>query len=213
MLVLLDVDSTLIENEVIELLAEAAGPEALAHVAEVTERAMRGELDFAESLAERLRSLKGLPESTIAAAADEVRVTDGVAELIEAVHAQGGTIAAVSGGFHEILDGLGERLGLDRWSANRLEIHEGTLTGRSRGPIIDSVAKAEYLEALALELGLPRHRTIAIGDGANDIAMMRAAGLSVSFCGKPAARAAANICVDVPSMRELLPILRLVAHS
>ncbi|WP_026374413.1 phosphoserine phosphatase SerB [Agrococcus lahaulensis] len=207
LLVVTDVDSTLIRDEVIELLARAVGPDAERHVAAVTERAMRGELDFAASLAERLLMLEGLPVSVLDAAREQVTVTDGVPELIAEVHARGGRIAAVSGGFHEVLDPLAAELGIDHARANRLEVADGRLTGRSIGPVIDGAAKRDTLESLRLNLGVPRERVMAVGDGANDVLMMEAAGISVAFCAKPLVREVATNAIDVPDFRELIPIL------
>lgn len=207
LLVVTDVDSTLIRDEVIELLARAVGPDAERHVAAVTERAMRGELDFAASLAERLLMLEGLPVSVLDAAREQVTVTDGVPQLIAEVHARGGRIAAVSGGFHEVLDPLAAELGIDHARANRLEVADGRLTGRSIGPVIDGAAKRDTLESLRLNLGVPRERVMAVGDGANDVLMMEAAGISVAFCAKPLVREAATNAIDVPDFRELIPIL------
>jgi len=207
LLVVTDVDSTLIRDEVIEVLARAVGPDAERHVAEVTERAMRGELDFAASLAARLLILEGLPVSVIDEARAQITVTDGVPELISEVHERGGVIAAVSGGFHEVLDPLAASLGIDHARANRLEVAEGRLTGRSSGPVIDGAAKRDTLEALRLNLGVPREHVMAIGDGANDLLMMGAAGISVAFCAKQLVRERASHVVDVPDFREILPLL------
>ena len=142
-LVVLDVDSTLIEDEVIELLADEAGSGEA--VAEITFRAMNGELDFEHSLRERVATLKGLPISAIDAVRQKVTVTRGVPELIAGVHAAGGRVAVVSGGFHEVIDPLAEQLGLDAWRANRLETVDGVLTGGLIPPIIDAAAKASAL--------------------------------------------------------------------
>ena len=142
-LVVLDVDSTLIENEVIELLAAEAG--SLERVAAVTERAMRGELDFAESLRERVATLAGLPDSVFDTVRSQITVTQGAQKLIETVKFHGGHVGVVSGGFHELLDPLAESLGLDFWKANRLEIIDGRLTGNVLGDIVDAQSKADTL--------------------------------------------------------------------
>lgn len=206
--VVTDVDSTLIRDEVIELIADAVGPAARAHVEAVTERAMRGELDFAASLVERVRMLEGVPASVLGEVARSVRVTDGVEALVEAVHAEGGIVCAVSGGFHEVLDPLAERLGLDRALANRLEVVDGVLTGRTVGPIVDAAAKRDALHRWAAEHGVPGSATVAIGDGANDLLMLEDAGLGVAFCAKPIVRERIPVHVDVPDFREVLALLR-----
>ncbi|KQQ95289.1 phosphoserine phosphatase [Leifsonia sp. Leaf325] len=207
LLVVLDADSTLIQDEVIELLADAAGSREL--VAEVTERAMRGELDFAESLRERVATLAGLPESVFAEVGDRIRPTDGVHDLISGVHEAGGVVGVVSGGFHELLDPIGVSFGLDEWRANRLEVVDGRLTGGLVGPIIDGDAKAAALQEWASAHGVPLHRTIAIGDGANDLTMMGVAALSVAFNAKPLVRERASVAVDVPDLSQVLPLLGL----
>ena len=208
LLVVTDVDSTLIRDEVIELLARGVGPDAERHVAAVTERAMRGELDFAASLAERLRMLEGLPVSVLDDARAAVTVTPGVRELVDEVHARGGTIAAVSGGFHEVLDPLAADLGIDHARANRLEVADGRLTGRSRGPVIDGAAKRDTLESLRLNLGVTRERIVAVGDGANDLPMMGVAGLSIAYHPKPAVREQAMISIVSGGMDRALDVLR-----
>lgn len=208
-LVVLDVDSTLIENEVIELLAEAAG--SLDEVAAITHRAMSGEIDFAESLHERVATLAGLPVSCLAEIGERITITAGVPELVAGVHSLGGRIGVVSGGFHELVDPIGEALGLDHWQANRLEVADGTLTGRVTGPIVDAEAKAAALRAWAADSGTPLSRTIAVGDGANDLRMMDEAGLAVAFCAKPLVRAHADVCLDTRDLSQLLPLLGLRA--
>lgn len=204
-LVVLDVDSTLIEDEVIELLADAAGSREA--VAEVTFRAMNGELDFAESLRERVATLAGLPESVFAEVGARVTVTPGVPELIAGVHAAGGQVAVVSGGFHEIIDPLAERLGLDHWRANRLEVADGVLTGRVVPPVIDAAAKAEALQEWADTAGIPIAQTLAVGDGANDLPMMALAGLSVGFDAKAPVRDVADVLLDARDLSMLLPLM------
>jgi phosphoserine phosphatase len=206
-LVVLDVDSTLIEDEVIELLADAAGSREA--VAEITFRAMNGELDFAESLRERVATLAGLPESVFTEVGARVTVTRGVPEMIAAVHAAGGQVAVVSGGFHEIIDPLAERLGLDHWRANRLEVENGVLTGGLVPPIVDAAAKAEALQEWADAAGVPIAATLAVGDGANDLPMMALAGLSVGFDAKAPVRDVADVLLDTRDLAMLLPLMGL----
>jgi phosphoserine phosphatase len=206
-LVVLDVDSTLIENEVIELLAAAAG--SLDEVAEITFRAMNGELDFEESLRSRVATLSGLSESVFADVAPQIRVTHGVPEMVAGIHAAGGWATVVSGGFHEVLDPVAAHLGLDRWRANRLEIVDGVLTGGLVGPIIDARAKADALNEWAAELGVPLRQTVAVGDGANDLTMMAIAGLAVGFDAKAPVRDLANVLIDERDLSLVLPLLGL----
>lgn len=205
LLVVLDADSTLIRNEVIELLADEAGrgPE----VAAATEAAMRGEVDFAESLRSRVSALAGVPTSAFARVIARIEPTPGARELIEAVHGLGGIVGVVSGGFHEILDTVAPSLGVDVWRANRLVQADGLLTGAVDGPIVDGAAKASGLNAWATEHGVPLSRTIAIGDGANDLAMLAAAGLGLAFNAKPAVRAAAPLVIGRVDLREVIPLL------
>lgn len=210
-LVVLDCDSTTIQDEVIELLAESAGTREL--VAEVTERAMRGELDFAESLRERVATLQGTPESVFEEVYRRVRPTAGVQELIASIHARGGKVGVVSGGFHEVLDPLAADLRLDLWRANRLEVVDGRLTGRVLGDIVDAQAKAEALREWAAATGVPLAATVAIGDGANDLKMMEIAGLSVAFNAKPIVRERADVSIE-DDLSRVIPLLdRLGATS
>jgi len=206
-LVVLDVDSTLIEDEVIELLADQAGSGEA--VAAITFRAMNGELDFEHSLRERVATLKGLPVSAIQTVREKVRVTRGVPELIAGVHAAGGRVAVVSGGFHEVIDPLAERLGLDAWRANRLETADGVLTGGLIPPIIDAAAKANALREWAADAGLPLSQTLAVGDGANDLPMMAACGLAVGFDAKAPVRDLAHALLDERDLSMLLPLMGL----
>jgi phosphoserine phosphatase len=206
-LVVFDVDSTLIEDEVIELLAESAGKRA--EVAEVTERAMRGELDFAQSLRERVSTLRGLPESVIDETYQRIKITTGAKALIDAVHSAGGKVGAVSGGFNQLLAPLAEKLSLDFWRANELQIVETKLTGLVDGEIIDRQAKARALREWANECGLSIMRTIAVGDGANDLDMMAASGLSVAFNAKPKVRDEAQLVVANQDLSELIKVLGL----
>ncbi|MCU1573693.1 MAG: phosphoserine phosphatase SerB [Micrococcaceae bacterium] len=195
-LVILDVDSTLIRQEVIELLAARAGTEAL--VAQVTEAAMRGELDFAASLHARVATLAGLPESVLADVAEEVVLSDGAERLVAQAKAAGHVVAAVSGGFSRILAPLAKRLDLDYALANELDIVDGALTGRVSGAVVDRAAKAAALLRWAAQEGIDPANTVAIGDGANDLDMMAAAGLSVAFNAKPAVRRAADARINLP---------------
>lgn len=204
-LVVFDVDSTLIEDEVIELLAEAAGKRA--EVAAVTERAMRGELDFAESLRDRVATLVGLDEAVIGQTYERITVTAGAQELIDAVHAAGGKVGAVSGGFNQVLEPLAKRLSLDFWRANELGVANGKLSGEVIGRIVDRQAKADALAEWSQELGLTRRQTVAVGDGANDLQMMQEAGLSVAFNAKPTVREQAQLVVHEQNLAELVKVL------
>jgi phosphoserine phosphatase len=178
-------------------------------VTAVTEAAMRGDLDFAESLRQRLALLAGLPASVLDDVRHRVRVTRGAAELIAGVHAAGGAVAAVSGGFSAVLDPLAEELGLDAWRANELELADGRLTGGVVGGIVDGAVKRASLLAWAEERGVPPTRTVAVGDGANDLAMMRAAALSVAFDAKPVVRAGASVVLPERDLSQVLPLLGL----
>ena len=204
-LVVFDADSTLLRNEVIELIADEAGRGA--EVAAATEAAMRGEVDFATSLRSRVRALQGVPLSAFQRVRARVEPTPGAAELIAAIHARGGIAAVVSGGFHEILDTIAPGLGVDTWRANRLASDAAVLTGLVDGEIVDAEGKAAALREWALDAGLPLARTIAVGDGANDLGMMAAAGLGVAFNAKPAVRAQADLVIGPVDLRELIPLL------
>ncbi len=204
-LVVMDVDSTLIQNEVIDLLAAEAG--VLSQVAEITERAMAGELDFAASLRERVALLEGLPQSAIEAVRRRIVLTPGARTLCRTLNTLGYRICLVSGGFIEVIAALADELAVDRVRANSLEIVDGVLTGRVIGPVVDRLGKRHALEEFAEEFGIPMRRTIAIGDGANDIDMLQAAGLGVAFNAKAAARDAADTAVNVPYLDSVLYLL------
>lgn len=204
-LVVLDADSTLIQDEVIELLADEAGRRA--EVQAATEAAMRGEVDFAASLRSRVEALRGVPVSAFARVRDRVRPTPGVRELTDAVHARGGIVGVVSGGFHEILDEIAPALGVDHWRANRLTVAGDALAGTVDGEIVDADVKATALQAWAHELSVPAHATIAVGDGANDLRMMAVAGLGLAFNAKPAVREAASLVIGPRDLREIIPLL------
>jgi phosphoserine phosphatase len=203
--VVFDVDSTLINDEAIELLAERAGKRA--EVAEVTERAMRGELDFEASLRQRVLTLKGLDEAVLGEVSQELSPTKGARELIEAIHARGGKAAAVSGGFIQLLAPVKEKLNFDLERANTLEVLGGKLTGQVIGKVIDRAAKAEALIEWANDLGLSKDQTIAVGDGANDLGMMEIAGLSVAFCAKPVVQEKAKIALNERDLSLLIQLL------
>ncbi|WP_309068620.1 phosphoserine phosphatase SerB [Microbacterium sp.] len=205
LLVVLDADSTLIRNEVIELIADEVGRGA--EVAAATEAAMRGEVDFAQSLRSRVHELRGAPVASFAHVRGRIEPTPGVTALIDAVHARDGLVGVVSGGFHEILDDLAPRLGVDLWRANRLVASDGALTGEVDGPIVDAAAKREWMMRWADEHGVPRARTIAIGDGANDLLMLEAAGLGLAFNAKPAVRRAAPLVIGPVDLSQVIPLL------
>ena len=204
-LVVMDVDSTLIQDEVIELLAAHAGREA--EVAEVTEAAMRGELDFAESLRSRVATLAGLPESVLDEVRAEIRLTPGARTLVRTLKRLGFTVAVVSGGFIEIVGDLARELDIDHAHANRLEVRDGLLTGRVLGDIVDRAGKAAALRRFAEVERLPLSRTVAIGDGANDLDMLDAAGLGIAFNAKPIVREQADTAVNVPYLDAVLYLL------
>lgn len=208
-LVVFDVDSTLIEDEVIELLADVAGKRA--EVAAITERAMAGELDFAASLIERVGALAGLPESVFEDVFKRITVTTGAKTLIDAIHAAGGRVGAVSGGFNQVLAPLAELLSLDFARANELEVIDGKLTGKVIGKIIDRTEKKNALLEWAKLAGFEIAQTVAVGDGANDLEMMQAAGLSVAFNAKPIVREQANLVIakhDLAQLGEALGVIR-----
>jgi phosphoserine phosphatase len=207
MLVIFDVDSTLIEQEVIELLADCAGKRS--EVEAVTERAMSGELDFTASLKARVRHLEGLPETVIEETLAKCSITKGAKQLIAAIHLAGGKVGAVSGGFSQLLEPLAKELDLDFHRANTLEVVDGFLTGDVTGLIIDKPAKATALIEWAQALDLDLKYTVAIGDGANDLDMMAAAGLGIGFNAKPRVRKAADIILDSADLSEAIGLLGL----
>ena len=204
-LVVLDVDSTVIQDEVIELLADHTGN--LDRVAAITERAMKGEIDFAQSLTERVALLAGAPESVVDEVRAKVRLTPGARTLCRTLIRLGHEVALVSGGFIEVVQPIAAGLGVNLVRANRLEVRDGYLTGRVIGPIVDRAGKAAALREFAAETGVPIARTVAIGDGANDLDMMAAAGLGVAFNAKPVVRQAADTSVNVPFLDSVLFLL------
>jgi phosphoserine phosphatase len=204
-LVVMDVDSTLIRDEVIELIARHAGCEA--EVRAVTAAAMAGEFDFAQSLVARTSLLAGLPVETLDEVRREVRFTPGARTLVRTLQGLGYRVALVSGGFLEVVEPLAQELEVRHVRANRLEVADGRLTGRLSGPIVDRPGKAVALREFAAELGIPMRRTVAIGDGANDLDMLAAAGLGIAFNAKPVVRAQADTSVNVPYLDSVLYLL------
>lgn len=204
-LIVMDVDSTLIQGEVIEMIAAHAGCEA--QVAEITERAMRGELDFEQSLRERVKLLAGVPASALDEVYDQISLNPGARTMVRTLRRLGYRFAIVSGGFSQITDRLAGELGIHFARANELEIVDGKLTGNVVGKVVDRAGKAEALREYAAELGLPLTSTIAIGDGANDLDMLAAAGLGVAYNAKPAVRSAAETAINVPYLDTIMYLL------
>jgi phosphoserine phosphatase len=204
-LIVFDVDSTLVQGEVIEMLAARAGAEGT--VAAITEAAMRGELDFAQSLQQRVATLAGLPATVIDEVADQLELMPGARTTLRTLRRLGFHCGVVSGGFRRIIEPLAHELMLDFVAANDLEIVDGTLTGRVVGPIIDRPGKAKALRDFAQQAGVPMAQTVAVGDGANDIDMLAAAGLGVAFNAKPALREVADASLSHPYLDTVLFLL------
>jgi phosphoserine phosphatase len=204
-LIVFDVDSTLIQGEVIEMLAHRVG--AHAAVAEITEAAMRGELDFAESLNRRVATLAGLPAEVLAEVGEQIELTPGARTTLRTLRRLGFHCGIVSGGFRQVIDPLAHELEMDFVAANELEIVDGKLTGRVVGQIIDRPGKAKALRDFAQQAGVPMEQTVAVGDGANDIDMLTAAGLGVAFNAKPALREVADASISHPYLDTVLFIL------
>lgn len=204
-LIVMDIDSTLINEEVIDLLGEEAGVGG--RVAQITERAMRGELDFKQALEERVGLLTGLDKSVFDRTFARVTFTPGALELVEAAHTRGWKVGVVSGGFHEVADRIVVAAGIDYCLANRLEVVDGRLTGRLAAEIVTKERKLEALRTWAAELGLSMSQIVAMGDGANDIPMIQAAGTGIAFCAKPKTQAAAPHHIDERNLMLALPII------
>jgi len=204
-LIVMDVDSTLIQGEVIEMLAAHAGCEA--EVARITDQAMRGEIDFAASLRERVSLLAGLEATALDRVYDDLVLAPGARTTVRTLKRLGYRFAIVSGGFSQLTDRLAADLGIDYSAANELEIVEGRLTGTVLGEIVDRAGKADALRRFAEESGLPVSATIAIGDGANDLDMLNAAGLGIAFNAKPVVQEAAHAAVNVPYMDAVMYLL------
>jgi phosphoserine phosphatase len=204
-LVQLDVDSTFIQQEAIELLAAKAG--VLEQVATITASAMRGELDFEQSLRARVALLKGLPESVIGEVQKEISLTDGAQELVTTLHDRGHSVSLVSGGFLDIIEPMIKAMSINYYKANKLEIVAGVLTGGLIGPIIDRAAKGEALKEFASASSVVMENTVAIGDGANDLDMIAAAGLSIAFNAEPIVIEAADLAINEPSLRSVISLI------
>jgi len=206
-LVQFDVDSTFIQQEAIELLAAKAG--VLDEVSRITESAMRGELDFEQSLRARVALLKGLDQSAISEVQAEITMTDGARELVSTLHSKGHSVSLVSGGFIDIIEPMIKELSILYFKANKLEIINAVLTGGLVGPIIDRAAKGSALIEFASMSGVELIHTVAIGDGANDLDMIAAAGLSIAFNAKPIVVDAADLSITEPSLRSVIDLIQL----
>lgn len=204
-LIVFDVDSTLIQGEVIEMLAARAGAQDA--VAAITEAAMRGELDFAASLHQRVATLAGLPVEVLDEIGEQLELTPGARTTLRTLRRLGFHVGVVSGGFRQVIEPLAHELMLDFVAANELEIVDGKITGRVVGPVIDRAGKAKALRDFAHQVGVPLEQTVAVGDGANDIDMLAAAGLGVAFNAKPALREVADASLTYPYLDTVLFIL------
>jgi len=204
-LVLLDMDSTLIQQEVIDLLAKHAGK--LDQVSQITESAMAGDLDFSQALSARVALLAGLDQSVIELVRKEITLTNGAKELIETLHKQGHKVGVVSGGFLDVIEPILKNLKIDFYRANKLEIMNGKLTGKTEGAIIDRVAKFSSLQEFAKIEGVELSQTVAIGDGANDLDMIEAAGLGIAFNAKPKVAAAAATTISTSDLSTVLLLM------
>ena len=205
LLLVSDVDSTFIGQEVIELVAAYAGTREA--VAAVTEAAMRGELDFAESLRARVATLAGLPREVLDTVREEVTLTPGAAELVAWAREHGHVVALVSGGFHEVVDPIAAAQGIVHVRANRFEVAGGRLTGRVAGRIVDRAEKAAALLEFAAAERIPKEATVAIGDGANDLDMMAIAGLGIAFGAKPIVAERADVALAGPRLDDVIGVL------
>lgn len=204
-LCVMDVDGTLIAEEVIDLLGKKAGCEE--EISQITSQAMRGELDFETSLRARVALLKGLPVSVFDTVFESIHLSKNAQEFISILQKKGILVGLVSGGFAPIVERLAESLGISYFSANQLEVKEGFLTGRLVGEIVTGQVKQATLEIWRKELGLLKERTIAIGDGANDLLMLKSAGRSIAFCAKEVVKTEIACHVDTRDLLEVLPLI------
>ena len=202
-LFLFDVDSTLINEEVIDLIAKHAG--VAEQVKKITELAMSGEIDFDTALTSRVALLTGLPTTVLDSVRNEISLTNGANEVIAQLQDNGDQIAVVSGGFLEVITPLMQSLAISYFKANSLEIASGKLTGKVQGAVVNRGAKAAYLKQLQNQL--QPSQTIAIGDGANDIEMVEAADIGIAFCAKNALKEIADIAIDIRDLREILKFI------
>ena len=207
-IVMLDMDSTLIEQEVINLLGQAAGKSL--EIEAITDKAMAGDLDFKTALIERVSLLKGLDHNILSQVRDQISLTKGAKKLVDELHQQGHKVGVVSGGFIEVIEPILKSLEIDFYRANKLKIQDGVLTGEIDGPLIDSHAKRMALEEFADQEQVQLEQTVAIGDGANDLEMIKAAGLGIAFNAKPKVAAAADTTI---SNQDLSTVLLLMGIS
>ncbi len=208
-LVVLDMDSTLIQNEVIDELAKTHG--VFAEVSQITAQAMQGRLDYDESLQQRCLKLKGLPAQALIDVVSQVQLTPGAQEMVQVLKRIGIKIALISGSFLPIAESFRKKLGLDHAYANQLEIENGRLTGRVIPPIVNAARKAKLLETIAAQEGISLQQAIAVGDGANDLLMLETAGLGVAFNAKPVVGERADLCIDTHDLRSILHLLGLTS--
>ena len=207
-IVMLDMDSTLIEQEVINLLGQAAGKSS--EIEAITDKAMAGDLDFKTALIERVSLLKGLDHNILSQVREQISLTKGAKKLVDELHQQGHKVGVVSGGFIEVIEPILKSLEIDFYRANKLKIQDGVLTGEIDGPLIDSHAKRMALEEFADQEQVQLEQTVAIGDGANDLEMIKAAGLGIAFNAKPKVAAAADTTI---SNQDLSTVLLLMGIS
>lgn len=203
-LVMCDVDSTLTTTEAIDLIAEHAG--TAGKVAAITEQAMRGELDFEASLRQRVATLAGVPVSVMDEVLPRMTLSPGARDLVSTLQGAGVRVGVTSGGFTCLVGPLAEELGLDFFNANHLEVRDGHLTGQVTGTVVDRGQKARDLTAFAAAHGLPLELTVAVGDGANDLAMLATAGLGVAYCAKPVTAVQADAVISFPRLDAVLPL-------